>query len=270
MQCAFNLPNFGEFADVRALVEVARAAEEHGWDGVFIWDHLSPVFAPGMLVPVADTTVALTAIALATERIRFGAMVTPLARRRPQKLARELVTLDRLSGGRVVLGVGLGEPSESEFAAFGDEATLAGRARIVAEALRVITQLWDEKPVDHDGEFLHVHTGPLQPGPVQRPRIPIWIAATWPGRPEPLRRAAQWDGVFPIPPDPMRDFITVDDIAPLRAAIGRDDEFDIVVNAGPHGDLAAFARAGVTWWIETYFTVDDALQHAREGPPRLG
>ena len=101
MRYAFNLPNFGRFADVRVLAEIAAAVEAGGWDGFFIWDHLSPVFAPGKFVPTADTTVALTAIALATERIRFGAMVTPLPRRRVQKLARELISLDHVSNGRV-------------------------------------------------------------------------------------------------------------------------------------------------------------------------
>ena len=115
MRFAFNLPNFGEFADVRVLAEIAAAAEASGWDGCFVWDHLSPVFAPGMLVPTADATVALTAIALATERIRIGPMVTPLARRRAQKFAREIATLDRLSNGRVVFGVGLGDPADAEF-----------------------------------------------------------------------------------------------------------------------------------------------------------
>ena len=121
MRYAFNLPNYGEFCDVRALAEIAAAAEAGGWDGFFIWDHMSPVFYPGMLEPTADTTVALTAIALATERLRFGPMVTPLARRRVQKVAREFATLDHLSNGRAVLGVGIGVPPETEYEAFGED-----------------------------------------------------------------------------------------------------------------------------------------------------
>jgi alkanesulfonate monooxygenase SsuD/methylene tetrahydromethanopterin reductase-like flavin-dependent oxidoreductase (luciferase family) len=270
MRYAFNLPNFGEFADVRVLAEIAAVAEAAGWDGLFIWDHLSPVFAPGMLVPTADATVALTAIALATERIRFGTMITPLARRRPHKLARELTTLDHVSGGRVVLGVGLGEPADSEFTAWGEEPGMRHRARVLDESLEVLDALWTGEAVDYDGDELHVHSGPLIPTPVQRPRIPIWVAATWPGRPAPFARAARWDGVFPIPPDPMNAFITVADIAPIRAAVGRDDDFEIVVNAGPDGDPAAFARAGATWWIVTMFTRADALRCAKNGPPRVG
>src|SRR4051812_35946429 len=135
MRFGLNLPNFSELSDVRVLAEIATTAEAGGWDGFFIWDHLSPVFAPGMLVPTADTTVALTAIALATERLRIGAMVTPLARRRPSKYAREIASLDRLTNGRVVCGVGLGEPADAEFAAFGDDPDVRVRARRLDESL---------------------------------------------------------------------------------------------------------------------------------------
>jgi alkanesulfonate monooxygenase SsuD/methylene tetrahydromethanopterin reductase-like flavin-dependent oxidoreductase (luciferase family) len=269
MRGAFNVPNFGEFADVRVLAECAAAAEAGGWDGFFVWDHLSPVFAPGMLVPTADTTVALTAIALATDRIRFGAMVTPLARRRPQKFARELATLDRLSGGRVVCGVGLGEPAESEFEAFGDDPSVRGRARALDESLAVITGLWAGEAVDFDGDVLRVHTAPLRPSPVQQPRIPIWVAATWPGRPGPFARAARWDGVFPIPPNPMDDFISPRDVRGVIDAVGRDDAFDVVVNGGPDADPGEYAAAGATWWVETMFRRDDLLQRAKDGPPRV-
>jgi len=252
------------------LAEIAAAAETSGWDGCFVWDHLSPVFAPGMLVPTADATVALTAMVLATERIRIGPMVTPPARRRAQKLAREIATLDRLANGRVVFGVGLGVPADAEFEAFGEEGDARLRARLLDESLDVITQLWTGEPVAYVGEALRVCTAPLIPTPVQRPRVPIWVAATWPGAQGPLRRAARWDGVFPIPDDPMNTFITVDDVTAVRAAVGRTDGFDIVVNPGPDADAAAFARAGVTWWIEGAFTRDEALQRARAGPPRVG
>src|SRR4051794_37926837 len=191
MRFGLNLPNFSELSDVRLLAEIAAAAEAGGWDGFFIWDHLSPVFAPGMIVPTADTTVALAAIALATERVRIGAMVTPLARRRPSKYAREIATLDRLTKGRMVCGVGLGEPAGSEFGAFGDDPDARARARRLDESLEVVTRLWTGAAVDYDGERFHVHSAPLLPTPVQHPRVPIWVAATWPGRRGPLARAAR-------------------------------------------------------------------------------
>ena len=269
MRFAFNLPNYGEFADVRVLAEIAAAVEAGGWDGFFVWDHMSPVFFPGMLEPTADTTVALSAIALATERIRFGPMVTPLPRRRVQKVAREFASLDHLSGGRVVLGVGLGVPPETEYAAFGEEPSQRHHAQVLDESLDVLTRIWSGEAVDYDGDVLHVHSVPLLPAPVQRPRIPIWVAARWPGRDKPFRRAARYDGVFPIAPNPDQDFVTPEQVRELRAVVGRDDDgFDVVVNGGPGVDPAAFAAAGTTWWIETYFRTDEALQRAREGPPR--
>src|SRR5215203_1024282 len=101
-----SVPNFGVGVDARAITELAREAEEAGWDGFFLWDHLL-AFSPGS-VPVVDPWVALTAVALSTSRLRLGPMVTPLPRRRPVKLARETVSLDHLSGGRLILGVGIG------------------------------------------------------------------------------------------------------------------------------------------------------------------
>lgn len=270
MRFAFNLPNFGDFADPAALAEIAVLAEESGWDGCFIWDHLAPAFVPGQpLPPTADTTVALTAIALATTRIRFGPMVTPLPRRRVQKIAREFASLDQLSAGRAVLGVGLGWPPDGEYEAFGDDGSDIGRAQRLDESLEVLTQLWCGADVAYDGRHLHVHTSAFTPTPVQSPRIPIWVAATWPGRDGPFRRAARWDGVFPMVQNPMDDFLTPDDIVGIRAAIGRDDDnFEVVANGGPGADLDAFAAAGVTWWIDTVFTRDDALRRARAGPPK--
>src|SRR5688572_30822646 len=118
MKYGISIPNFGSYADVRAVAEMAREAEEVGWDGLFYWDHL---VGDDVLGPVRiDPWVALGAIAIRTERIRIGTMVTPVARRRPWKLARETVTLDHLSGGRVTLGVGLGFPPE-EFSTFGED-----------------------------------------------------------------------------------------------------------------------------------------------------
>jgi alkanesulfonate monooxygenase SsuD/methylene tetrahydromethanopterin reductase-like flavin-dependent oxidoreductase (luciferase family) len=264
----FNLPNFGEFHDVRALAELAAAAEAGGWDGFFIWDHLSPIFEPGAIVPTADVTVALTAIALATESIRFGTMVTPLPRRRVQKVAREWATLDQLSNGRAILGDGLGEPPPYEYEAFGENGAVWERARRLDESLTILDGFWKGERVDFDGDYLKVHSEPLLPTPVQQPRIPIWVAARWPGLAGPYKRAARWDGVFPIAPNAMDDFIQVDDIARIKREVGRDDDFEIVVNPGPGADPAAFAEAGATWWIETYFDHDKALARAKKGPPR--
>jgi alkanesulfonate monooxygenase SsuD/methylene tetrahydromethanopterin reductase-like flavin-dependent oxidoreductase (luciferase family) len=157
---------FGEFADVRVIAELAATVEAGGWDGFFIWDHI------GLDEQTADVTVALTAIALVTERLRFGTLVTPLPRRRVQKVAREFSSLDRLSNGRVVLGAGLGYPPEFEYAAFGEPSSDRERATRLDESLTVLQALWSGEPVDFDGKHLHVHTTPFRPAPLQ-PRVPI-------------------------------------------------------------------------------------------------
>ena len=110
------MPNFGEFGDPHRLVEIARTAEEADWDAVFIWDHIQAGHWAG---PVVDPWVSMAAMAAATERVRLGTMVTPLPRRRPAKPARETGTLDHLSGGRLILGVGIGWPPDVDFGNFG-------------------------------------------------------------------------------------------------------------------------------------------------------
>ena len=175
---AFVAP-FDELVDPNRLAELAASAEAHGWDGFFVWDHVryrAPVRA------IADPWVALAAVAAATDRIRLGPLVTPIARRRVQKLARETVTLDHLSRGRLVLGVGLGSDRYGELAPFGEVVDPRERARLLDEGLERLASYWG-------GEF--------EPAPVQAPRIPVWVAARWPNR-RPLRRAAHWDGLFPI------------------------------------------------------------------------
>lgn len=268
MHRAVGVPNLDEYADPHVLVELALAAERAGWDGFFIWDHLSPVFAPGRFLPTADATVALTAIALATERIKLGTMVTPLPRRRVQKVAREFVTLDHLSNGRVILGVGMGEPPAAEYEAFGEEPSARARAQRLDESLDVLTALWRGERVDYDGEQLHVHSDPLLPKPLQQPRVPIWVAARWPGGEKPYRRAARYDGVFPIAPDPNAGIVTAEQVHELRAVLGDVPQgFEIAINGASGLDPAECAAAGATWWIETYFKVDDVKRRAAEGPP---
>src|SRR5258705_9335121 len=112
------LAPFHEVADPRLLAELAHEAEAAGWDGFFLWDHIR--YSPPDM-DVSDPWVAMSAIAIATDRVRIGPLVTPVARRRPHKLARETVTLDHLSGGRLVLGVGLGGDNHGEFGDFGEE-----------------------------------------------------------------------------------------------------------------------------------------------------
>src|SRR5579863_6868421 len=194
MRYAINLPAFGAFADVRALAGLASEAEEAGWDGFFIWDHIQSEAG----VPVADPWVALAAIALKTERIRIGALVTPLPRRRPWKLARETATLDRLSGGRLVVGAGIGgDQWFREFSTFGEPVEDRIHAAQLDEGFDVLAGLWSGERFSYEGQYYTARDALFLPTPVQSPRIPIWVAGIWPNK-APMRRAARWDGFFPI------------------------------------------------------------------------
>src|SRR4051812_47040547 len=192
MRFGLTLPPFDGLADPGLLADLAVAAEAAGWDGVFVWDHVryrAPVRA------ATDPWIALAAIAVRTERIALGPMVTPLARRRPHIVARQLVAIDQLSAGRVVLRAGLGpDRSGEEFARFGEQPDLAIRAAMLDEALDVITALLGGEPVDHHGTHYTATDVTFLPRPV-RGHIPVWIAARWPN-PRPLQRAARYDGLY--------------------------------------------------------------------------
>jgi alkanesulfonate monooxygenase SsuD/methylene tetrahydromethanopterin reductase-like flavin-dependent oxidoreductase (luciferase family) len=265
MKFGFSAPTFAGY-DERALSSMARDAEDLGWDGFFIWDHM--LWDPSGK-GLADTTVALTAIALATERIRFGALVTPLPRRRPWKFAREAVSLDRLSSGRLVVGVGLGD--EVDLVPLGEAATLQERAELLDEALSIVTGLWSGEPFSFSGTHYHLHEALVRPRPVQEPRPPIWVGFWWPHR-APARRAACWDGIVPLngeapdrplSPDAVRECI--DFVRRHRSG----DPFEVVVSPFG-GDPASYEEAGATWWISGVGHEPLAVAQERLGwgPPR--
>ena len=182
----------------------------------------------------------------------------------------EFASLDRLSAGRVVLGVGLGFPPDVEYAAFGEDGSERGRADLLDESLEVLDALWRGTPVEHEGKHLHVRTAPFLPRPLQEPRIPVWVAGGWPTARRTFRRAARWDGIYAMPSDPSeRFYLLPDEIHALREAIGRTDpDFEILATAYPGAEPAALAAAGATWWIQVCTTRAEALDLARSGPPR--
>lgn len=239
---AIDVPPFGELADPRVLSVLAAAAEERGWDGFFVWDHIvyrAPVRA------VADPWVALAAVACATSRLRIGPMVTPLSRRRVHKVARETVTLDLLSSGRLTLGVGLGSARNGELEPFGEVADPRERALMLDQGLAELTRYW---------------AGGFEPVPVQRPRIPVWVAAEWPHR-RPLRRALQWDGLFPTGlPDPAALAELTSEIRKARPA---GEPFDVIVAIPPGDDPEPWAKAGATWTV-TGLGMQPTLAQVRE------
>jgi alkanesulfonate monooxygenase SsuD/methylene tetrahydromethanopterin reductase-like flavin-dependent oxidoreductase (luciferase family) len=262
MRYGVSMPNFG---DPARLVDLAVTAEEAGWDGFFLWDHLQ--FDAASAPPVHDPWVLLGAIAVRTTRVKIGPMVTPVPRRRPWKLAKEVTTLDHLSGGRVILGVGLGVPVAEEFTAFGEPADRKVHAALLDEGLAVIDLLLRGERVDHDGAHLHVHAR-LVPGAVQQPRPPIWVAAMLPPRGG-VRRARDWDGIFPIHSE--LGALTPELVAELAAGLPRRPGYDIVTVLGPDSDVAALERAGATWAIDGPSSPEESFDETRRrvaaGPP---
>ncbi len=265
MRFGVYVPTFGEY-DVPTLAALAGEAEAAGWDGFFIWDHLAWAPVPGS--DLADTTVALTAIALATQRVRFGALVTPLARRRPWKLAKESATLDRLSGGRLVIGVGLG--AGGDIVPFGEGAPPPELAGVLDEGLEVLTALWTGEPVEHAGERFTVTGAALRPTPVQRPRIPIWVAGFWPNRP-PFRRAARFDGALPLTRGHLMKELSPEDLRACRDYVAAhrtsDEPFDLIAFAATQArtpeTVDEYAHAGATWWIEAVDPLAESLADFR-------
>lgn len=254
--------------DPARLVGLALTAERAGWDGVFLWDHLH--FVRDLELEVMDPWVALGAMAQVTERVQLGTLVTPLPRRRPWKLAKEVVTLDHLSGGRAVLGVGLGDPAPDEFGAFGEPTDPRARAALLDEGLELVDRFLCGGAVRHDGAHFHVDAD-LRPRARQRPRPPVWIAGKWPNR-GPLERARRWDGFVPIQQDGTP--AGPDAIAQAAGALA-DSGVEVVANAGPGFPAAAYRDAGATWlvdsaWPGTGGWFEDLEARAAAGPEPVG
>lgn len=290
MKFGVNLPNFEDFGDAAVLAKLAQEAEAAGWDGFFIWDH---ILFDDFWHPMVDPWVALVAIAVATKRIRIGTIVTPVPRRRPWKLVRETVSIDRLSNGRLILGVGIGDPFKWEYGFFGEETDPKIRAQQLDEGLQILEGLWSGEPFSFRGKHYQMEEMRFLPTPVQK-RIPIWVGGYWPNKP-PFRRAARWDGVCPGKLDGGP--LTPSDWREIQAYIDVhrtiDTPFDVVgggVTPDANPDRAAelvreAADAGVTWWIEGASPYDFGLDwgdqwtpelvertwtRIRQGPPTLG
>ena len=251
----------GEGRDPRGLAELARAVEDAGWDALFLEDYL--VYQGDASQPTYDPWICLAAMATATERIRIGTTVTPLPRRRPWKVAAEAVALDHLSNGRLVLGVGIGDPGDPFMDVRQPPKVLA---EMLDEGLALIDRLWTGQPVSFAGKHYHLEGGQLTARPVQEPRIPLWIGGNM-LVPAVRRRILRWDGSCAYkgstdaPPQ-----ITPDDVRALLAE--RGEPFDVKVSGG---DPAAFAEAGATWWGRWIppLPPDETLAIVRQGPPTL-
>ncbi len=273
MHYAIEVVNLGDYADPRPVVKLAQAAEAAGWEGLFIWDHLGFVWG----APSGDPWVILAAVAQATTRLRLGATVTPLPRRRPQVLANTLATLDVLSEGRMIFAAGLGGVPE-EFMAFGEDADPGVRAQKLDEGLDVLNRLWAGEVVIHQGAHYTVNGVHLAPRPVQRPRLPVWIGGD---SPPALRRAAHWDGWTTGGADQAGKLVktpqqVADAVAYIHRHRVRDAHFDVAmtgVSTPADGPLTReYAEAGVTWWLESLHgfrgPFETLLARVEAGPPR--
>lgn len=281
MRYAINVPNFGDYADPHTFVRLAAEAEGAGWDGLFVWDHI--LVEPDWGVPTADPWILLAAAATVTHRIRLGPMVTPLPRRRPWVVARQAVTLDHLSDGRLIMGVGLGMPAEAEFGAFGEDPSTRVRAQKLDEGLAILEGLSSGELFSHAGTHYRLEPMRFLPPARQRPRIPVWVAGWWPHR-RAFRRAALWDGVFPAStvteetgePIPLGELEAVLDV--VRQARGDLRGFDVMVAGGTPADpgraeeiIGPYREAGVTWWSEGLNgwrgPLEEMEERLRAGPP---
>lgn len=280
MHFGILVPNFGNCCgSPRELAELAVEVEDSGWDGFFIFDHI--LYSNNEHVPVVDPWVALAAIAMNTKRMRIGPLVTPLARRRPWKLARETVSIDHLSNGRLTLGVGLGDPADAEFTSLGENGEDRTRAAKLDEGLEVLVELWRGESFSYLGKHYEVRNVQFLPRPFQSPRIPIWVAGRWPRR-EPFLRAARWDGVFPLGlargsklnPDEIRKVLSF-----IRKHRADTSAYDLVATSGENGHeddnemLHAYAAAGATWWMKDVRrwrnSREELGSRIRKGPPRI-
>lgn len=267
-----NMPNFGDYHQPETLSELAVEAEDAGWDGFFIWDHIEGE------QPFADPTIALAAIATRTTRIKLGAMITPLPRRRPWKVAREMTSLDHLSKGRLIMGVGLGNPP-TEYSKFGEPVDTHVRAEKLDESLDIITGLWTKGNFSYRGKHYEIEDTIFLPRPYQKPRIPIWVGGFWPSKP-PFRRAAKYNGVYPamdwpkkLSPSNLKCIL--DYIKKHRDEI---DYFEVVAGGNTPNDLEEGADivkpwvdAGATWWSEDINSwrgsINEMRDRIRQGPP---
>jgi alkanesulfonate monooxygenase SsuD/methylene tetrahydromethanopterin reductase-like flavin-dependent oxidoreductase (luciferase family) len=267
--------------DPATVASLAAEAEAAGWDGVFYFDAI----AIGSM-ELYDPWVVLAAVAQTTGRVRIGAIVTPPARRRPWKLARETMTLDRLSGGRLVLPVGLGVLDDAGFGTVGEPTDIRIRAELLDETLEILVGLWSGQPFRFAGRHYNFDEMTFLPSPIQQPRVPIWVVGVWP-RERSMRRAIRWDGIIPQAHDEHgqpadlrpEDVRAISDYAIREGPPGeRERPFEIIAqgtsSASDRKAAAAtirpWADAGATWWIEADWqdaTIDSLRRRIKAGPP---
>ncbi|PZR52289.1 LLM class flavin-dependent oxidoreductase [Xylanimonas oleitrophica] len=285
----------GSYGTPAEMVRLAQEAERHGWDGFFTWDGVSLAEEGFDAAPTWDPFGVLAGAAVVTERITLGAMVFAVPRHRPWELAQRVLTVDHLSGGRLVLPVGVGVPTDRAFTSVpGQPTSLKDRAALLDEVLAWLERSWSGEELAFDGE--HLTTGPFRfPQPPVRGRVPVWPVAVWDAERPPLkslRRALRWDGVVPqvrgespedaeAGPEHVRELTAWLREQRSADAAGDGTAFDVVVQGRLDPDPSraaeqarAAADAGATWWVESWWdpatvTAESLLEKVRQGPPAL-
>lgn len=267
------------YGSARSTARLCQIAEEAGWDGCFMGD----------AIWCEDPMIALAAAAMVTQRIRLGTMIIPMPLRRPWKVASESVALDRLSDGRLILGLGAGAVWMG-WRSFPDEVTdTRTRAEMLDESIDILTLLYQCKPFDYEGKHFHVKLTLLDeqhypPRPVQQPRIPLWVVGIWPRR-KSMQRVLKCDGVLLEKRNTAGQEVEVTpaDVREVQSFVQSQrtltSPFDIVIQ-GKSDHLAPVQRqemllewqvAGATWWIENLIELseEDAAARLQSGPPQL-
>jgi alkanesulfonate monooxygenase SsuD/methylene tetrahydromethanopterin reductase-like flavin-dependent oxidoreductase (luciferase family) len=255
MKFGLDIPIKNEFSNPHTLIETAIEAENAGWDGLFLWDTYYDTNTN--LNSILDPWIAISAIAAKTENIKLGLLVTPLARRRPWKVAKEMVTLDHLSKGRMIFGVGLGF-GEKDFIPFGESFNVFERAEKLDESLEIITKLWSGEEFSYEGKHFNLKNVQFLPSPFQKPRIPIWTGGLWPNK-KPMRRASKYDGVYlgTASGEKMNTKILKEAGDYILKHRNNKSDFDIAVYGitpmdrdESHKIVEEFKSNGATWWVE--------------------
>lgn len=278
MKYGFVIPG----GNLNTILDLASAAEKAGWDGVFYWDAIyieQPNFKPLMY----DPWTVLAAIATRTKKIRIGALLTAVNRRRPWKLAREATTVDHLSGGRLIMPVGLGALDDGGYSKVGEPLDRKTRAELLDEGLDILNGLWTGKPFSYHGKHYNMKKMTFRPRPIQKPRIPIWVVGAWP-RMKSMRRALKYDGLIPTKKTLSGSFaeITLDDIREIKKFVATHRKaksaFQIIqegqtpVGSRIQGEeiVQKWEEAGATWWIESRWTkTNEVRPRIKQGPPRV-
>lgn len=288
MQFGLTLPPFGAWSDIHRLSKLAVDAEDAGWDGFFIWDHM---VMDTQFHPMVDPWIAISAIASQTTHIKLGILVTAVARRRPWKLARETVSLDNLSKGRLIFGAGLGEPASGDFGLFHEETDAKIRAQKLDEGLEILTGLWTGERFDYSGQHYQLEPVQFLPTATQKPRIPVWVGGGW-DKLKPLQRAVKYDGYFPLK---FGHNLTLDEWRWIQNRVSQHRQIDTpldLIHGGYLPDdhdealrmVAPYADFGLSWWVENVepwrwghswsepiplSMIESMEARIRQGPPRL-